>query len=504
MSTASIAPGMYGKLPAVGDFVSRRLTSGFVSTWDAWIQEAFTCSRQQLDSDWLDVYLTSPIWRFILTAGSCGEKASAGILMPSVDKVGRYFPLTLAALLEDRIDLPFLFTLRTGWFASLEALALTALEDSCELEDFDHRLQQLHIALPIPADCDQANASEPVEDGTAPIRIEMNTLEHLPQAFNQLTVVMLNRQFTPYSMWSTDGSDLLNPSLMIYSGLPPAAEFAGFLTGDWERFGEGRPISVSASLIHTESAGEEAVNPDTNGAATTSIRWQSCGISHVGKIRSINEDAFIEKPQDGIWAVADGMGGHLSGDEASRAIVEGLSAVTATDTIDRLIVDVSDCLQTINANLLKRSRNQQTGQIMGSTVVVMLAAGNRCAALWAGDSRLYRYRDGRLSQLTRDHSPNSEQENPDAAAPTKENNSNVVTRALGGDQDLLLDKIAFEAMPGDRYLLCSDGLVKAASADDIEAGLCRSDPEACSRDLIDRALKNNARDNVTVIVINPV
>ena len=139
--TAPVVPGVYGKLPAVGDFVSRRLPALFVRTWDAWIQEALTVSREQLDTEWLDVYLTSPIWRFIMNPGDGGEKASVGILMPSVDKVGRYFPLTLAAMLDNREALPYLFIAAADWFDALEQLALSALEDGFQLDIFDRELQ---------------------------------------------------------------------------------------------------------------------------------------------------------------------------------------------------------------------------------------------------------------------------------------------------------------------------------------------------------------------------
>lgn len=109
MTKRSARPGFYGKLPALGDFVSRRLPRQFIEPWDQWLQSAIAASREQLGSDWLDVYLTSPIWRFGLGAGVCGTGAWAGVLMPSVDKVGRYYPLTLAVPVPEAQSLPFLF-----------------------------------------------------------------------------------------------------------------------------------------------------------------------------------------------------------------------------------------------------------------------------------------------------------------------------------------------------------------------------------------------------------
>ena len=94
---AGSATGFFGKLPALGDFVERALPAEFVTPWDAWLQRAIAASRASLGEQWLDIYLTSPLWRFVLGAGPCGARAWAGVMMPSVDRVGRYFPLTVAA-----------------------------------------------------------------------------------------------------------------------------------------------------------------------------------------------------------------------------------------------------------------------------------------------------------------------------------------------------------------------------------------------------------------------
>lgn len=500
--TATVVPGLYGKLPAAGDFVSRRLPADFVKTWDAWIQEALTVSREQLDAEWLDVFLTSPIWRFIINPGNGCEKASVGILMPSVDKVGRYFPLTLAATCDGHKALPYLFVAAADWFDALEQLALSALEDGFQLDVFDRELQALKLDLQQPDIGDRPPATgNGGERRDAPIRIEMDTLGHLSEAFRELGACLLMRYYSTYSLWSTEGSELLNPSFLVYHGLPPATDFTGFLTGDWLRFGESQPIAASPFLSLPRLSPENRPGTAIDNHAIGSIRWRSSGRSDVGKIRSLNEDAFLDNPQCGVWAVADGMGGHLAGDEASQAIVDSLTAISARNVLETLIADAHACLQNTNDELLQRSRKNNHGQIMGSTVVVMLAVANRCATLWAGDSRLYRYRSGCLSQLTRDHSPKSDTEHSDATAIEDENCSNVVTRALGAEVELALDTVVFEADPGDAYLLCSDGLVKAVKAQEIADIMSRADPEASARALIDLALARGASDNVTVIVV---
>ena len=110
------SPGLYGKLCAKGDFVSRRLPSSFVGPWDAWLQVALAESRQRLGEDWLPAYMTAPIWRFVLSSGLCGEDVVTGVLMPSVDRVGRHFQLALVALLGPRANPWEVFLSVAEWF----------------------------------------------------------------------------------------------------------------------------------------------------------------------------------------------------------------------------------------------------------------------------------------------------------------------------------------------------------------------------------------------------
>jgi serine/threonine protein phosphatase PrpC len=286
--------------------------------------------------------------------------------------------------------------------------------------------------------------------------------------------------------------------------LPPATDFAGFLTGDWLQSGTGRPTVITLHANDLELAKTNVEKPPIDTDGNRPIQWRSCGRSDVGNVRAVNEDAFLDNPKEGIWAVADGMGGHLAGDEASQTIVDDLANITQCDTLEALTADVKACLQSTNAKLIRRSRESDPDQIMGSTVVVMLAVDRHCAAIWAGDSRLYRFRAGLLSQLSRDHSPDADMVTPDrplAGERTKMGRSNVITRAVGADETLALDTITFEAARGDTYLLCSDGLDKAINRREIENMLNQQNPDECSRALIDVALSRGARDNVTVVVV---
>ena len=135
-------PGFYGKLPVLGDFVSRRLSREFINPWDKWLQSAMAASQQQLAEHWLKAYLSSPVWRFALSPGLCGNAGWLGVLMPSVDRVGRYFPLTLALPVSTDINLSDVFIANNAWFTEVESIALTALEDNLDLNGFDNLLDQ--------------------------------------------------------------------------------------------------------------------------------------------------------------------------------------------------------------------------------------------------------------------------------------------------------------------------------------------------------------------------
>lgn len=145
MTTQRDAAGLFGKVPSHGDFVARRLPAAFTEPWDAWLQAGMAHSRAQLGDAWLPTYLNSPIWRFALGAGVCGPQAWTGVMMPSVDRVGRYFPFTIVAGVDE------MATAAAGcgvpsaaWYARLEALALAALGEGFSLPDFDAAL----LALP--------------------------------------------------------------------------------------------------------------------------------------------------------------------------------------------------------------------------------------------------------------------------------------------------------------------------------------------------------------------
>lgn len=233
----------------------------------------------------------------------------------------------------------------------------------------------------------------------------------------------------------------------------------------------------------------------------THFRWTSAARSHVGLVRQINEDSILEQPERGLWVVADGMGGHTLGDLASRMIIDTMSSMPPPDSLASFISDAHDRLQAVNQQLRTEAENRNA-KIIGSTVVVLLSCGQQCAYLWAGDSRIYLFRNGRLTQLTRDHSQFEELRSSGRLTEFTIAFAarNLITRAVGAADTLELDEEIVEVNDGDMFLLCSDGLTNEVDEQEIRSALISGDCQQASETLIDLALQHGARDNVSVVV----
>jgi protein phosphatase len=235
-----------------------------------------------------------------------------------------------------------------------------------------------------------------------------------------------------------------------------------------------------------------------------SLRWWSSCRTNAGRSRNVNEDAFLELHDLGLWLVADGMGGHAKGDVASRMIVDTLKACPPPTSLDEFVYAVHSRLIEVNRLVQEKAARWGGQQIMGSTVVALLVFKGRCACVWAGDSRAYLFRDGRLTQLSKDHNLAEKmvargELRPEEAALHPA--ANRITRAIGAQQDLKLDQVQFDPLDGDSVLLCSDGLNKEVSDEEIAAVLGDLDCDDASQELLDISLERGARDNVTVALI---
>jgi serine/threonine protein phosphatase PrpC len=234
------------------------------------------------------------------------------------------------------------------------------------------------------------------------------------------------------------------------------------------------------------------------------VSYQSAARTHVGSVRQRNEDAVLERPDVGLWAVADGAGGHQRGDYASSAIIAALRDLPPADSSLTFVQQLKTRLQQLNQQFRAEAALIGPDAIIGSTIVVLMICGRQSLCLWAGDSRFYRMRDGKLSQLSRDQSYVQNLIDRGEIAPQAAAShplANIVCNLVGGAEELVLEERHDALEPGDLLLLCSDGLTRALTDPDIAEILGEASIAMAADLLIERALKCGARDNVSAITI---
>jgi serine/threonine-protein phosphatase Stp1 len=232
------------------------------------------------------------------------------------------------------------------------------------------------------------------------------------------------------------------------------------------------------------------------------VRFECITRTHVGCRRKINEDSLLSRPC--LWAVADGMGGHEAGEVASALVVEMLGPVAAAPSLESRAAAAHSALQEANRRLLVMAQSTGNARTIGSTVVLVATDERSFSCLWAGDSRAYLARAGVLTQLTRDHSlvqqlVDSGDLNSSAAA--SHPNANIITRAVGAADELVIDSVEGEVHAGDVFLLASDGLTRLIGDAEILQELGACDLEAAADRLIGTCLDRKAPDNVTFIIV---
>jgi type VI secretion system protein ImpM len=208
-------PGWYGKLPGVGDFASRRLPEEFIRPWDAWLQEVIAATQASLGADWLELYLTMPIWRFVLGPGLIGRTGWAGVLMPSVDRVGRRFPLTLAVGLPSDAALVHAVFEAGDWFSDLEDAALGVLDPARGADELERSLANCGLEVPPGAELDGREG---------PLR-RLPSIEAFPFVAKAESLQGWASLALWKGLWWTRGRVDGDPVLMTCAALPTVEEF---------------------------------------------------------------------------------------------------------------------------------------------------------------------------------------------------------------------------------------------------------------------------------------
>jgi type VI secretion system protein ImpM len=230
--TAPAAPGLYGKVPARGDFLSRRLDAEFVAAWDSWLQRVILESKTALGQRWLDCFLSAPVWRFVVPADMFSKTGWAGLMLPSVDRVGRYFPLTVAAPIRDEsIDVPSTLRKALAWLEALENLALEALTPELDFDQFDARLAELRMPGDVAV---RASAT----DDTVPLGAQMPRFDVWPlaEAADAALERLVQERSLPVhaaALWMTYGGETIGACVAASDRVISGTQFCALLDGRW-------------------------------------------------------------------------------------------------------------------------------------------------------------------------------------------------------------------------------------------------------------------------------
>ncbi len=454
-------PGFFGKIPMRGDFVGRRIDGHLRQTLDQWLSASITASRKALGQDWSDAYHHAPLWRFVLTAGIVGSEPIAGILMPNADNFGREFPLVIAVEVTGCAQPLKLIRSAEAWFSAAERAGLSSHGDGADLDAFDGRV--LALGQPV-FESDRAAVAQRFAYG-----------DEVEEARGYAGVMesTLGARQDGMSVFWTRGGGGVPPSMLHHRGLPPPERFAALLDGQWEDWGWSEEIVAPPA--------ERPVMLSVSGTLTSASR------THRGTRRSNNQDATLERPDLGLWAVADGAGGHDAGSYASAVVIAKLAEFEAPMSFASALTDIEELLEEANDSLRAKGRQLGPERICAAVVVAMVIHKGQFAIVWAGDSRAYVFREGRLQRLTRDHVSDGGQ---------------YVTRAVGAEDMMLVDVVRGELADGDRFVLCSDGIVKTIGDRMLEAAVRRGSAADVATELIDDALIAGARDNITALVVD--
>lgn len=225
---SSGTPGWFGKLVMLGDFAHRRLPQAFVSACDQWLSQGLNASRLQLGSQWLDTYLGGPVWRFAWAPGVVDRQWWFGVMMPSVDAVGRYFPLVVARPEQTLPSSADALHRLEHWYAQVSQAALDTLQAGARLESFEAELARC-----VPLDCGAAEDSPLPTSPPGRERFSADSARSLADWAQVLTVPLLIQRYAGHSFWwpiQVAGND---NSMNVVPGLPDADQFSLMLEGRW-------------------------------------------------------------------------------------------------------------------------------------------------------------------------------------------------------------------------------------------------------------------------------
>jgi len=529
MTPIAAAVGFYGKLPCRGDFLRRRVPQELLDIWDEWLQSSLAHSRHALQDKWLDAYLTSPVWRFALAEGVCGTGAYAGVMVPSVDRVGRYFPLTIVAqwpIGESPIDAAC-----SGhrWFEAAEALAMEA-PDTSDLDAFDERVIRLAEGIDASGVNESASLQQALRNAEFPHRegqwhVPLETVGSLQRAVNAIAARELERTLRPLSMWWTDGSDRLPPAWLVARGLPAPESFAAMLSGDWAKSGwnslkRGAPagiISPAPKSIATPSAIAPAPGAVISAPPATSSRAAPTipaelelsiefdDLPGQEPVRALEEEIpeepqfqivahhepisrrwnappqsvfFVTRPEIGLWGVTT-SGFEDARHAAAQAVADLLQNIPPTGTLSTMVEEVRRSLHALRRQLARQGAGAVDPYEL-ARVVVFLSRDSECALVCSGDVQAVRCRalSARFIIGVADFSGN------ETLPRVRESSGNSSANSLldivtGADEPAIV--VRYESLqPGDSWVLAAAPLFDQPQLSLLDEAMTKSERDTVS------------------------
>lgn len=392
----SAAVGFFGKLPCRGDFLQRRVSRDFIEVWDPWLQRCIDQSTRTLQERWLGAYLTAPVWRFVLAEGICGSSAYAGVMVSGVDRVGRYFPLTIVAewpaqecALESACE-------ASRWFDAAEEVALTAPE-AVDFDAFDAQVARLTELIDTGGADESAHLRRLMShtdtlQRAAQWHVPLSSVHSLQRAMSALAVRELERSLRPVSLWWTDGSDDVEAAWLSTRGLPTPESFAAMLSGEWATAGWS---SLGASIARR-------IQPQPLLQAQ---EFQIVAVHEVMDRRWVDEQwndaepatCFTARPEIGLWGVATALDAEC-GHAAAQAIADVLQNIRPAGTLTALVEQVRTTLEAVQRQFAARS-SVAAGANIAASAAVFVTVGAECAVLRSGPAQAVRCRSSLITPI---------------------------------------------------------------------------------------------------------
>jgi type VI secretion system protein ImpM len=219
--------GFYGKLPTYGDFITRRLPKDFQTAWHEWIANGLGAAREAMPEDWRTFYLNCPAWKFVIGAGICGDQGVAGVTIPSVDKVGRYFNFTLAVMLPAGVRPVSLVNGQPEWFSSVEEMALRTLDEEMDQDQLDMGLQELSSSTVFP----QVPEFE-LQEGVVHMCSKLTSMGTTVDQLENILHNLVAQRYPDHSFWWHEGSVNTPAQMICCEGMPDGENYLSMLAGD--------------------------------------------------------------------------------------------------------------------------------------------------------------------------------------------------------------------------------------------------------------------------------